>query len=146
MRALFDHYTDAGNVGGDATDLYSDVIKGNTLCQTGDKLIIEYWINSSISDLSINVQLAELNYSVPNADIGNNIIRLILMKTGFVNSRFIISTSNGDSFNSSADVHGDDLNWGLDLALKLTVQDTSETPADSTIVAKMGSVLYIPAS
>lgn len=146
MRALFDHYTDAGNVGGDATDVYVDIIKGNTLCQTGDKLIIEYWINSSVSDLSINIQLSELNLSISNAGIGNNCIRFVLMKTGSVNSRFIINTSNGDSFHSQGGVQIDEFNWGFDLTLRLTLQDTSETPDDNTVVAKLGSILYIPAS
>lgn len=151
MRALFDHYTDAGNIGGDATIVYADTLKSGTLGMGGDKLILEYLINSSVSSFTLAIKvggynvLADAGFTLAE---GDNHFRIVGIRgAGQSNGRFYITYTNTSGstvfYRSQFDF---DAAFQVDGAISVSLQDTSETPVDNTVVAKMGTVLFIPAS
>lgn len=148
MKALFDHYTDAGNIGGDATNVYVDTLKGNTLLRVGDKLFFNYLINSTVSSFSVKIGLYTTNIALTDIAEGNNSIDIYLTYciNGGYRARILLNNSSGSFIYYSSCSDSECINFTSDRDLKLILQDTSESPADNTVIAKMGTVLLIPAS
>lgn len=152
MKALFNFYRGEGNIGGDITDVFKTLIKNHTFFKNGDIVIAEYLINSIIdsSQVSLYINNGQI-FTATNLANGNNILRAIFMlgqpdnhNSNGDEVRYYISLTNA---NGTTIISGEnDPFFEIDTFIKLTLQDTSETPADNTVVAKMGTILYVPAS
>lgn len=145
MRTLYDHYSDQGNISGSATDVYVDVIKGNTLLRTGDKLIAEYIISCPPTDFGVNIKFGfTTSVELENLIEGDNYIKYFLFRIGAGSIKGYVQVINSSGTFVQYITPGGDFTLASDANLKLIFQDTSEEPADNTIVAKLGTISYSP--
>jgi len=140
MKTFFDFYADAGNIAGDATDVFAGKVTAGKMPVWGDKLQGKYLVNSSISDFLITLHLGSISIDLSGLQSGDNVIEFLLFNKNGNSSLYFGTVNGGNIFKGTSDPFAND---GI---VKLTLQDTSGSPADNTVVAKMGTVLFIPAA
>lgn len=151
---LFDHFTDVGNGTTVETDLYSDTIAVNTLAVNGDKLEAEYggvFVSSATATREVKVYFG----GTAVFDTGALTLSLSSAWTAFVSIirvsstviRYMVSFTTEGAALSAYTAVGE--LTGLTLSntniLKITGQAAGVGAATNDIVAKMGSISWVPA-
>lgn len=153
---IFDHFADAGNTTTGETDLYSDTTVANTLAANGDKITAEYagiFVASGTATRDIRAYFAgtsifdSTGLTTATAEAWNLKITIIRESATVIRSivTFIATTAVGASVNT--DVQYNRIT-GLTLTgtniLKITGQAGGVGAATNDIVAKLGTILFMP--
>lgn len=148
-EALFDHYTDAGNVTTGETDLYSDSVPFNTLGNVGDKIEAKYggfYVSSATATRTIKVYFG----GGMMFNTGALILSLssywtcyvTIMRINSTTIRYMISfeTEGAPLATYTAVGYVSGLDFGAANILKITGQALSTGAASNDIVAQIGTV------
>lgn len=142
----FNHYTDVSNVGTGETDLYSDIIAGNTLGFNGDKLQLSYSgiTPNNVHNGTLKVYFGGTLISTLTSNISNfigwEISGLIIRVSSSVVRCSIRTTLNTGSVSSMIYTEVTGLDLTGDNILKITGQSDS---ASNDITAKLGTVAWV---
>ncbi len=153
-KVIFDHYASVGNIGTGEDTLYLDTVAANQLASNGQKLEAEYggtFVSSGTATREIKI------YFAGNVlfDTGALTLSLSSAWTAYVSiirvattvARYMISfTTEGAAlaaYTSVGEITSVDFTSGNDL--KLTGEAAGIGAATNDIVAKLGSVSWIPA-
>lgn len=150
---LFDHYADQGNGTTVETDLYSDTIAAGQLANNGDKLEIEYggiFVSSATATREVKIYFA----GTAIFDTGALTLSLSSAWTAFAKIirvsatvvRYMVSfTTEGAAlaaYTAVGELTG--LTLSGTTVLKITGQAAGVGAATNDIVAKLGSVVFVP--
>lgn len=152
---LFDHFTDMGNIGTGEDDLYSDTLAAGRLAANGEKIEAEYggiFVSSGTATREVKLKFGGTNIF----DTGALTLSLSAAWTMFVSIirvsssviRYMVSFTTEGAALAAYTAVGE--LTGLTLAntqvLKLTGEAAGIGAATNDIVAKMGSVSWVPAA
>lgn len=149
---LKDFYTDVGNVNAGETDLYSFTTVANQLSAVGQKLtatfgglgasagtriptLRAYFAGTSIFDA---VALSSTN-------VGGFSLSVTIIRTGASTARAVATYSDDSQISDVDETDLTGLTFSGTNILKITGQDTGTLPASNTIVAKLGTISWVPA-
>lgn len=153
--ALFDHYTNAGNVTTGETDLYSDTTAANTFLNNGDKIEAEYggiFVSSGTATREIKIYFGgsaifdsgALTLSLSSAWT----IYVSIIRVSSTVVRYMISMTTEGAALAAYTAVGE--LTGLTLSstniFKITGQAAGIGAATNDIVAKLGHVILISAA
>lgn len=151
-KVLFDHYADVGNVGSGEDDLYSDTIAAGQLASNGDKLDCKFggiFVNStSTKDLAVyfgGTKIFDSGALSISTSSSWEVEAMVIRESATVVRCTVKMNSTGASTSAYATYTRI---TGLTLTdtqiLKLTGTSGGVDIADNDIVAKLGTILYIP--
>ena len=154
IAALFDHFTDAGNVTTGETDLYSDTLLGQ-LANNGDKLQAFYggiFVTSATATREIKLYFG----GTAIFDTGTLTVSLNsswalycdIMRVDAATVRYVVSLTTEGAALAAYTASGElgSLTLGAANIMKITGQAAGVGAATNDIVAKLGSIQYIKAA
>jgi len=145
---LKNYYTDAANSGTSETDLYTFTLPANALINNGDKLEILYsvYVTDNVASNIIALYFGNSSLSQLYADAlstTNETVnyKFLLIRTSSSTLRYNLNIESGD-YHSYANYDLSSLDFTTTQVIKVTGTGT----ASDVIVAKMGTITYIPAA
>lgn len=147
---LKDFYTDVGNVGAGETDLYSFTTIANQLSAAGQKLTAAFTIifNSVAKAADIRLYLAGIKIfdsgAVTASGVGDSSdYQILIIRTGTTTARVSVIETGTVAGAGSLQTDLTGLTFSATNILKITGQST--LGADGDIVAKLGTISWVPA-
>lgn len=153
---LFDHYTDAGNVGTGEDDLYSDTIAAGQLAIDGQKIVATYqgiFSGAAASTQDLRVYFGgTLIYDSGALSIGvatdswTAYVTIIRESSSVVRCAVSISTDFATLFPYSKYTRITGLTLASTQILKITGEAAGVGAANDQIVSKLGYIQFVPAA